>query len=165
MNMKSLLAAIFCTACCSCFVTGGTANVPPAQQRAATLGLAASLVKSLPQDEVPQIDSSTNPFKEGVTITEPDGPRLTPMNDHDLLALLAEQLNPTGTFVMGGEPILLFGQKKIKVGDKLPLSYEGAIYYVEIVEIKRISFTISLNQEKFSRPIEVNTASKPGKNP
>jgi hypothetical protein len=165
MNIKSILI-IFCIVSCQGIAAGVTADIAPMQKRAATVGLATSLAKSGRPEDLPPIDPSANPFKDsGLVITDQDGPKIKPVNDHDLLELLAEQLNPTGTFIMGGEPILLFGQKKIKVGDKLPLSYEGAIYNVEIVAIERISFTVALNQEKFSRPIEVNTASKPGKNP
>jgi len=82
-----------------------------------------------------------------------------PAGDRGVLESLADKLAPSGTAVIGGEPILLFGQKKLKVGDRLTITFEGADYDLDITAIGRTTYTLRLNREEITRPI------KPGKKP
>lgn len=82
-----------------------------------------------------------------------------PAGDLSILTALAEKLAPSGVAIIGGDPILLFGQKRIRVGDHLTVTYEGADYDLEITAIARTTFTLRLNREEITRPI------KPGKKP
>jgi hypothetical protein len=84
-----------------------------------------------------------------------------PASDRDFLALLASQLSPTGTFILNGEPIILFGQKRMKVGDRVPLSFDNAVYELEIAGISQTSFTVRFNSEELTRQI----SAKPSKIP
>lgn len=79
---------------------------------------------------------------------------LKPMGDREILLAIADRITPSGTIVMGGEPILLFRQKKMKVGEKLSVSYEGRSIEVEITEITRTSFSLRFNRAEISRPIK-----------
>ncbi len=82
----------------------------------------------------------------------PAGPR----SAHDLLQAIATSpsLKPSGFFVLGGQPTLVFGQKRVKAGSFLTITFEGAEYALEIVSIERPNFTLRLNREEFTRTIK-----------
>lgn len=86
----------------------------------------------------------------GATPAAPTGPR----TDHDLLAAIANSLKPGGSIVLGGQPTLLFGQKRVKAGGVLTITFEGNQYTLEVVSIDRTNFTLRLNREEFTRPIK-----------
>jgi hypothetical protein len=87
------------------------------------------------------------------------GTPVRPVGDRNVLATLADRLSPSGTAIIGGDPMLLFGQRRLRVGDRLTVTYEGADYPLEITAITRTTFTLRLNREEITRPI------KPGKKP
>jgi hypothetical protein len=74
--------------------------------------------------------------------------------DRDVLQAIGANLKPSGNFVIDGESILLFGQKRVKAGDHLTITFEGTEYTLEIAAIERTSFTLRLNREEFTRPIK-----------
>jgi hypothetical protein len=80
----------------------------------------------------------------------PVGPR----NDRDLLAAIAASLKPSGFIVLGNEPSLSFGQKRVKAGGVLTITFEGNQYTLEVVSIDRTNFTLRLNREEFTRTIK-----------
>jgi hypothetical protein len=96
-----------------------------------------------PEGQVPAGDNTT-------TRTTPTGPR----NARDLLQTIAASLKPSGFFVLGGEPTLVFGQKRVKAGGFLTITFEGNEYTLEIASIERPNFTLRLNREEFTRPIK-----------
>jgi len=75
---------------------------------------------------------------------------------HELLQAIASSpsLKPSGYFVLGGSPTLVFGQKRVKAGSFLTITFEGTEYALEIVSIDRPNFTLRLNREEFTRPIK-----------
>jgi len=83
-------------------------------------------------------------------VTKPAGPR----TDSDILRDIAAGLKPSGFFVLGGEPTLVFGQKRVKAGGHLTITFEGTEYTLEISAIDRPNFTLRLNREEFTRPIK-----------
>jgi hypothetical protein len=80
----------------------------------------------------------------------PTGPR----NDRELLQAIAASLKPGGSMVIGGQPTLLFGQKRVKAGGVLTITFEGNQYTLEVVTIDRTNFTLRLNREEFTRSIK-----------
>jgi hypothetical protein len=82
-----------------------------------------------------------------------------PANDSDLLERIAEKIVPSGTLTMNGEPLLIFSQKKVRVGDRLTVTYDGHDYSIELTAIQRFTFTLRLNRAEITRRIN------PGKNP
>lgn len=136
-------------------VTCATANtVSNPAKRTETLEKA----KELLADKTPAV-SPKNPFNpEGfgqsentdVAVVTPVGPRST----RELLQQIGASLKPSGFFVLGGEPTLVFGQKRVKAGGLLTITFEGNEYTVEIVSIDRPNFTLRLNREEFTRPIK-----------
>jgi hypothetical protein len=75
-------------------------------------------------------------------------------SDKDLLAAIAVTLKPNGFFIFDGEPTLIFGQKRVKAGSPMTITFEGADYTLEIVSVDRTSFTLRLNREEYTRPIK-----------
>jgi len=79
---------------------------------------------------------------------------VAPKSDREILQGIAANLKPSGNFVMDGVSNLLFGQKRVKAGDHLTITFEGTEYTLEIAAIERTSFTLRLNREEFTRPIK-----------
>lgn len=85
------------------------------------------------------------------TVTRvPTGPR----TDRELLQAIATGLKPSGFFTLGGQPTLVFGQKRVKAGGNVTINFEGADYTVEISAITPPNFTLRLNREEFTRTIK-----------
>ncbi len=72
----------------------------------------------------------------------------------DLLQAIAANLKPSGNFVLSGQRTLIFGQKRVKAGGTLTITFEGTEYTVEITAIETNNFTLRLNREEFTRPIK-----------
>ena len=84
------------------------------------------------------------------TTTAPTGPR----NDRELLQAIAASLKPSGYIVLGGQASVSLGQKRVKAGGVLTITFEGNQYTLEIVSIDRTNFTLRLNREEFTRTIK-----------
>jgi len=109
-----------------------------------------------------QLDAFNQVLAENTGRTNPDvakkevaGPTTgSRRTDHDILQAIAASLKPSGFFVLGGEPTLVFGQKRVKAGGTLSIRFEDTDYTLEIVSIERPNFTLRLNREEFTRPIK-----------
>lgn len=88
------------------------------------------------------------PGADAPAARQPSGPR----NDRELLQAIALSLKPTGFFVLGGQPTLVFGQKRVKAGSSMTITFEGTEYTLEITAVDRTNFTLRLNREEFTRP-------------
>ncbi len=77
-----------------------------------------------------------------------------PISHIELLETVAPQITPTGTMTLGGIPLLLFGQKKVQMGDKLPILFEGENYTLTISAIEGPNFTLKLGDAELTRPIK-----------
>ena len=84
------------------------------------------------------------------TAQVPTGPR----GDRELLEAIAKSLKPSGYIVLGGQASLSFGQKQVKAGGILTITFEGSQYTLEITSIDRTNFTLRLNREEFTRTIK-----------
>lgn len=94
-------------------------------------------------------DIAATPNQGAVVNTVPVGPR----SERDLLQAIATGLKPN-LMVLGGQPVLVFGQKRVKAGGFLTITFEGSEYNLEVVSIERPNFTLRLNREEFTRPIK-----------
>ena len=81
-----------------------------------------------------------------------------PASVYELLETIAPQINPTGSVSLGGQPLLLFGQKKVRVGDELPIIFDGERYTLVISRIETSSFTLRLGAAEVTRPIKSNSS-------
>jgi len=139
-------------------------DVSSPQKRTETLDLARHLLTTQPiQIDVTAV-LSKNPFNPLVpapvqaATSEPVS--AVALADRDLLITLANSITPSGSMRLGDTPILLFGQKKFKVGDALPIVFQGVSRELVITSIEPTSFTLRLNNEEITRPIKPS-ANKP----
>ena len=77
-----------------------------------------------------------------------------PRTERDLLQAIAKDLKPSGFIVLGGIPSISFGQKRVKAGGVLTITFEGNQYTLEVTHIDRTNFTLRLNREEFTRTIK-----------
>ena len=75
-------------------------------------------------------------------------------SDREVLAKIAAGITPSGMMMLRGEPLLLFREKKLRVGDDLKVSFQGSDYVVVITAIDSASFRLRLNREELTRPIK-----------
>jgi hypothetical protein len=140
-------------------------DILPPQKRVATVDFAQKLLAPTSAETV-GATVLPNPFNLNLpeSATPPPVKNAgtgTDLTGHAGLEALAAKIIPTGSVEIGGEPILLFGQKKLKVGDRLPIIFEGKPYELEISAIEHTSFTLRLNGEEVTRPIKPVTKPKP----
>jgi len=146
----------------------------PPQRRAETVALAEKLLA--PRQVKPLAENTPSPFAPpGFEQPDPEElaaqqaaaatasaaagaePRL--VGDRAILEKLSEYIVPSGIARLGGEAILLFGQKKLKVGDRLTITFDGSDYELDITAIDRTTFTLRYHREEITRSI------KPGNQP
>lgn len=82
-----------------------------------------------------------------------------PATDRDLLEAIARRILPSGTLMFGDQSMLIFGKKRLRIGDRLTVTYDGHDYDLELIGISPSTFSLRLNKEEITRPI------KPGKTP
>ena len=63
---------------------------------------------------------------------------------HELIPMLAENVNPTGIFAVGGEYYLIFNQDKVKSGGAISIEYEKKKYNLEIVRVIRNAYSLRM---------------------
>jgi hypothetical protein len=155
----TLWSLAFCTLLASFSLAQSTqSDVAPVQKRLVTIELARKYTDIAPPLTVGSLGEMINPFspssygKPAKTDDKNNGK--FPSSDKEMLALLADQLNPTGTFFLNNEPLLLFGQKKVKVGERIPITLDGVIFEVEVTAIERINFTLKYKQQELTRPLK-----------
>lgn len=100
-------------------------------------------------DEV-RLGDAARPTETTADTPAPAGPK----SNRDLLQAIATSLKPSGYFVFGGEPTLVFGQKRVKAGGLLTITFEGKEYTLEVTALDRTNFTLRLDREEFTRPIK-----------
>lgn len=87
---------------------------------------------------------------------EPTRPAPTAMQ---LLEQISARITPSGTVVLRGEPYLIFGQKRLRVGDQFTVTFGEQDYTLDLVAIDRSTFTLRLGRDTITRSI------KPGRTP
>jgi|GEM_PF-995301 hypothetical protein len=119
-----------------------------------TRGVSTDLPSSLPN---PFVGKEEEAAAETLVTEEPvAAPGLAA---DDLLAALAARIPSTGTVILGGEPILLLGQKRLKVGDTYAISFEGRTYEVSIAAVTSTSFTVKRGENIHTRPVHITASS------
>jgi hypothetical protein len=133
----------------------GMAQVSSPAKRLESLDLAARLLapqenraSSLPADLVDLFSSSR------ASLRAKTSGRSSSSSDRETLLKIVEKVKPSGMLMMRGEPLLLFREKKLKVGDTLNIAFEGSEYVLVITGIESTSFKVSLNHEEITRPIK-----------
>lgn len=77
-----------------------------------------------------------------------------PSTDREFLQVIANRVMPSGSVMLGGQQYLIFGKKRLRVGDRLTVSYDGSDYTLELTAIERTTFSLRLNKDEITRPIK-----------
>lgn len=117
------------------------------------VALPANLIDPFHPAAFAGVGSGAGAAASAAVSTESSEP-VAPRGDQGLLQAIAAVLKPSGLFVIGGESTLAFGQKKVKAGSFLTVTFEGNSYTLEVTAIDRSTFTLRLNREEFTRPIK-----------
>lgn len=104
-------------------------------------------VKSLPD---PFFRDNFVPEETAIPV-EATGEKTSDKSDLEILRGISMQLQPTGTLEVGDGRYLLLDGKRLKVGDEIPLVFEGLIYRITISSVQRNSYTLRLNNEELRR--------------
>lgn len=147
-------------------VVAQRADILPPLRREVVVEQANRLIDPEPQAELtedinsPFYPNSLKPQQEESAADVITGPVLpshvAPASVYELLDKIAPQINPTGAITLGGNPLLLFGQKRIQIGDQLPIFYDGKRYTLVITRIESSNFTLRLGAAEVTRPIKTN---------
>jgi len=133
----------------------GLAQVSSPAKRLESLDLAGRLLAPRENPAAalpPDLIDLFNPSRP--TQVKAPTPRANSASDRELLQKIVEKIKPSGMLMLRGEPLLLFREKKLKVGDTLNIAFEGADYVLVITAIDQTSYRISLNHEEITRPIK-----------
>jgi hypothetical protein len=74
---------------------------------------------------------------------------------------LAAAIPVSGAMRLGDETLLLVGQKKLKVGDTLRISFEGKPYELSISDIGATTFTVQRGEFLHTRAIRLTSSPRP----
>ena len=165
--MKNFAIVVLLSAMIPSTYAETTTDIPPSQSRASTLMFAHKLTDTVKITVVPTPEADfaalKNPFNleqtasgSALTTGGVESSVVVPVEVamRGKLEAMAAQVTPSGTFQIGGISILLFGQKKLKVGDHLPILFDGQSYELEISNIQSTNFTIRLGGEEVTRSIK-----------
>ena len=165
--LRSFLAA-FATAGAVMVVSAQPSDILPPQRREPVVAEVKNLVDPPAQPELdsglnnPFFPNSLKPKEDLLTAPIPQDSaapvQVAPASVYELLETIAPQINPTGAISLGGQPLLLFGQKKVRVGDQLPIIFDGERYTLVISRIETSSFTLRLGAAEVTRPINSNSS-------
>jgi hypothetical protein len=95
-------------------------------------------------------------------LANPNGPAVAPVSDHQLLQDITAKVHPGGTVTLGGKPLLMFGNKFVRIGSHFTVTYKGMDYDLELTQIDGTNFTLRYKNDQITRPIQ---AEQPAKSP
>jgi hypothetical protein len=131
--------------------TAASSDLATPAQRHESVDHAMALVLPVPPEPLP-VDLK-NPFILSRDSSKSNDTTKQISSDHEVLEAVAPHIVPSGVVQVGDSPILLLGEKKLKVGDYLTITFEGNEYMVELSSISHSSFTLRLNKEEITQPI------------
>jgi hypothetical protein len=109
----------------------------------------AAWSKNAPRLNDPFFRSSAPASTSTATVTASEQP--AEKSDLEVLRSVAPEIKPTGTMLIGDEPYLLIGGRRLKVGDQITVTFEGVVYQVGLSSIERNSYTLRLNDQELQR--------------
>lgn len=149
-------------------------EIAPPEKRRPSLDKAAQIAKQVKVDPLPA--ALNQPFAPpGFDLTDAEEAAAAaaaallanrgnpaappPPSDHQLFEEVMSKVRPGGTVIMGGNPLLSFGNRYVKIGSHFTVTYKGNDYDLELTHVDSTSFTLRYKSEEITRPI------KPGKSP
>lgn len=160
MNATRLILSLLAGGLSVSHAVGQRSDILPPARRAQSVEAAGKLLGQSILTTVPA--TAKNPFApvdfDRVEPTEAPAPVAGPAprvrTTREILEMIAANVSPTGTMFMRDEQILVFPNGHRRVGDRITATVGGAQYSVTISGIDRTSYTLQLNNEQISRPIE-----------
>lgn len=158
-----LLLGLLACACAARVFAAAASDLTLPEKRRATVDLAARLLAPVSEAATKLPEDLTDPFHPagfvGAASTNSASPNAKPtvLTGQALLEAVAPKIIPSGTIAIGDTPYLLFGEKRLKVGDYLTIAFEGRDYVLQIADIQSTAFTLRLNNATVTRPIKGNT--------
>lgn len=137
---------------------GSDLNLP--KQREAIISEARALLERRPVI----YDDKADPF----VLLAPEVPESMPSGEKkvdpvesaftgvELLKNLANQVPATGTAMLGGQYYLLTGQKRLKVGDRITINFQGGAYDIEILSISATNFSVKRGDATHTRAVRLS---------
>ncbi|QYM79566.1 hypothetical protein K0B96_02815 [Horticoccus luteus] len=138
------------------------ADVPPPADRAPVIELARRLAQppkveplavDLPQPFNPPGFDLPDPSERRPTAAPAAGEPAAPVTDRQVLEKIAARIRPSGLVIINGESLLIFGQKRLKVGDHLIVTLDKTDYDVEITAIDSAGYSLRLNRDEITRSL------------
>lgn len=167
MNLRRaftrLLLGLLASVCAASVLADAVSDLTPPEKRRDTVDLATRLLTPSPDAAAKLPANLTDPFHPagfaGAPAAAGAGPNARPaaLTGQALLEAVAPKITPSGTIAIGGVPYLLFGEKRLKVGDYLTIAFEGRDYVLQLADIQSTAFTLRLNNATVTRPIKGNT--------
>lgn len=79
-----------------------------------------------------------------------------PLGNRELLETIAARIQPTGSIVVRGKPLLTFAGRTptVGVGQSFVVTYSDQDHELEVVSIDRTTFTLRYRGEEITRPIK-----------
>jgi hypothetical protein len=156
---------------CACSARAASSEITPPEKRRAILEAAANLAK--PAVAAPLPSSLAVPFnppgfelsdaEERAAAALASGAKTTTArkieSDLDILEQIVTKNPPTGTMFLGDQAVLTFRNNTVKIGAHFSVNLNGQDYDLELVRLDRTTFTLRLNREEITRPI--NPAKSP----
>ena len=145
--MNSFLKQTFVIAGSLLVVSVGNSVVKAPEVRQEKIDLAIKILSKEPilLDEK-LIASAGNPFeveqKPAIVLEEIEEVAAEEISAAELMPLLAESVNPTGIFAIGGEYYLMFKEDKVKSGGVIPVMHKGKEYDLEISHVLRNGYSL-----------------------
>jgi hypothetical protein len=155
------------------FAARAASDLTSPQRRQASVETGERLARRVPPPELPaDLPSPFNPV--GFDLPDPDvvaaeqarrdaaaaaaaaaGTVVSgPATDRGVLEALALRLNPSGTFILGGKPLLIIDRNRFEIGTKFIVTYEERDYELQLISIDRTTFTLRYRGEEITRPIK-----------
>lgn len=140
---------------------GQKSDLAPMKQREEIVSKATALVESMGKPVVLP-ENLINPFVGRVEVVKEEVDTASGVSvvealaDADLLARLAAQIPVSGTATLGGDALLLLGQKRLKAGDVVRISFEGKSYELTITHVGTTSFTVGKDGLTHTRPTRLS---------
>ena len=165
--MKTIVHSFLFVALTAGLCAAPSVDILPPQKRTASLDLVRSLLTTKPIDISADTLAKNNPFNpvkpsvDSEAVAKGPTAPASALSERDLLQTLAATVTPSGTMQLGDQLILLFGQKKLKVGDHIPIVFQGSTYELQISAIERTSFSLRINNAEITRPIKPVVVTKP----
>jgi len=152
--MKPLLQSIlsFASMLTAALSLAAKSDLTTSDQRHESVSQAVALAQ--PRVAPPLPTDVRNPFAPPEVVRPKNTGRPVPAADKEVLTAIVNNIRPSGVMqAPDGQLILLMREKKLKVGDYLTITFEGRDYVIELAAIDHSSFTLRLNKEKITQPI------------